>query len=337
MLTLQPPSTRNAGDEDDASNSPAPSTRWFTSFNPFQGRHPTGGLDDLPNEHTSLLPKPASTYTNDEIDTESPIFTLPWIRSALHEFQLLLSMSIPVIIAYTLQMSLQTISVLVVGRISPEALAAAAFSYMFAMSTAWLIGLGGTTALDTLCSSSFTASKNPHELGILLQRAFVVLGAFYIPVCGIWWFSEPLFLKLGQEPGLARDSALFLRALIPGGLGYIYFEAGKKYLQAQGVMRAGTWVLMVTAPLALLLNWLLVYPFNMGLIGAPIATGICYWVSFLLLVAYAWIVEGAECWGGWDRRCLKNMGTFARLAALGVVHVGTEWVCFSGFPSSLIF
>ena len=155
-------------------------------------------------------------------------------RLVYKEFIILLKGSIPVILAYTLQNSLQTVSVVIVGRGSPEDLATAAFSYMFAMSTAWLIALGGSTALDTLASSTFTGSKNPHDLGILLQRSFLILGLFYIPVCVLWIFSEPVFLLLDQDAQISRDSARFLSCLVPGGLGYIYFEAMKKYLQAQG-------------------------------------------------------------------------------------------------------
>jgi MATE family multidrug resistance protein len=188
-----------------------------------------------PNEHSSLLPKPSDpqslssegeTYEVD--DDASP--TKQW----LSEFLLLLRGSLPVILAYTLQNSLQTISVLIVGQLSPEALATAAFSYMFAMSTAWLIALGGSTALDTLASSTFTGSKNPHDLGVLLQRAFIVLTAFYVPVAILWACSAPVFRLLGQDEYICVDSAKFLTALIPGGLGYVYFEAMKKYLQAQG-------------------------------------------------------------------------------------------------------
>ena len=93
-------------------------------------------------------------------------------------------------------------------------------------------------------------------------------------------------------------------------------------------MRPGTYVLLVTSPLNVGLNWLFVYTFKIGLLGAPIATGISYWLSFLGLVGYIRFVAGSECWGGWSRKCLHNIGTFARLAALGVVHVGTEWWAF---------
>ena len=93
-------------------------------------------------------------------------------------------------------------------------------------------------------------------------------------------------------------------------------------------MRPGTYVLLITSPVNALLNYLFVYPFKMGLLGAPVATGVSYWLSFLLLLAYARYVKGWESWGGWSRKCLRNTGTFARLAGLGVIHVGTEWWAF---------
>ncbi|KAI0453439.1 mate-domain-containing protein [Xylaria acuta] len=103
----------------------------------------------------------------------------------------------------------------------------------------------------------------------------------------------------------------------------------KKYLQAQEIYQPGTYVLLITSPLNVLLNWLFVHRFEVGLYGAPIATGISYWASFLLLVAYAVFVRGHECWGGLDpRRAISHLWPFIRLALLGVVHVGTEWWAF---------
>jgi hypothetical protein len=188
-----------------------------------------------PDERTSLL-----SPTHDEGDFAGETYeleesTASTLQLVSQEFWVLLKGSLPVILAYALQNSLQTVSVLIVGRLSPEALATAAFSYMFAMATGWLIALGGTTAIDTLASASFTGSKNRHDLGIILQRSFIVLLLFYIPVAVLWFCSEPLFRALGQEEYIAHDSARFLSVLAPGGIGYIFFEALKKYLQAQGI------------------------------------------------------------------------------------------------------
>ncbi|GMF95688.1 unnamed protein product [Aspergillus oryzae] len=281
----------------------------------------TPNIEEEPTEYTSLLPKPTDLdssedpgcYESHDSDDEG------W-RQYLTELWILFKGSIPVILAYTLQNSLQTVSVLIVGRSSPENLATTAFSLMFAMITAWMIALGGTTALDTLASSTFTGSSNKHDLGILLQRGFFVLSLFYIPVAILWACSEPVFLLLGQDPQLSRDSARFLTCLIPGGLGYIYFEVMKKYLQAQGKTR------LIVPPLNPVTNFAI---FQASCVQEPpFATGISYWLSFILLVLYARFIAGSECWGGWSREAFQNLGTFARLAFLGIIHVGTEWWAF---------
>lgn len=205
----------------------------------MSGATPSRSADPLkprPDETTSLVRKPPSLQSTSTQVEESEASNLPEYKLWLSELWLLTKNAIPVIFAYTLQNSLQTGSILIVGRLSPEALATAAFSYMFAMSTAWLIALGGSTALDTLASSSYTGSSNKHDLGILLQRGLAVLSALYAVMALIWTFSEPLFRVLGQEEYICVQSAMFLRRLIPGGLGYIWFECMKKFLQAQGLL-----------------------------------------------------------------------------------------------------
>lgn len=291
-------------------------------------------IHEAPTETSQLLPKKPDDDDQSTSQEEGELLDiLPEDETSsrkliLHEFWVLFRGSIPVVLAYTLQNSLQTVSILIVGRASPQDLSTAAFSYMFAMCSAWLIGMGGSTALDTLASSTFTGSKNKHDLGILLQRSFIVLTLFYIPVAILWTCSEPLFKALGQSHQLSRDSAKFLTCLIPGGLGYIYFETMKKYLQAQEIMRPGTYVLLITSPISAALNYLFVYTAGWGLYAAPLATGIGYWLSFLGLLLYAKFVAGGECWGGWTRKSLQNTGTFAKLAVLGVLHVGSEWWVF---------
>lgn len=276
-------------------------------------------LEQLADETTPLLLESPSNQ----------LATQPEYVEWLTEMWFLTKASIPIILAYLLQNSLQTTSILVAGRISSDALAVSAFSYMFAMATAWLIALGGTSAIDTLASSSFTASKHKGNLGILLQRGIFILTAFYAVIVVIWCFSEHLFRALGQPEHICVQSSKFLQLLAPGGLGYVWFECMKKFLQAQGIYRPGTYALLVTSPLNIILNYLFIYTFDFGVYGAPVATGISYWLSFLILVAYATFVEGKECWSGFDpRRALVNSWPFAKLAFLGVIHVGTEWWAF---------
>ncbi|KAB2570867.1 putative transporter [Lasiodiplodia theobromae] len=160
----------------------------------------------------------------------------------------------------------------------------------------------------------------------------IVPTAFYIPVAGLWMGSAPLFKLLGQDTQVSDDSARFLTAFIPGGLGYIYYESLKKYLQAQGLVKPATCINCVSALLNAALNYVLVHTFHLGLLGAPLATGLAFWASFLLLLLYIrhHHLSAATCWGGWSRRSLsaRPLAAFARLAALGVLHVGSEWWAF---------
>lgn len=93
-------------------------------------------------------------------------------------------------------------------------------------------------------------------------------------------------------------------------------------------MRPGTYVLLLTSPINAVLNYFFCYTLQIGLLGGPLATSISYWLSFFLLVLYARFIAGSECWGGWSREAFQNLGTFARLAILGIVHVGSEWWAF---------
>lgn len=277
------------------------------------------------DETSPLLPSRTRASSCSTLSTAKEEVQHGWPKEMWH----LTKASVPVILAYMLQNSLQTISILIVGRLSPEALATAAFSFMFAMATAWLIALGGTTALDTLASSSFTGSSNKGNLGILLQRGIIVLTGFYILVMITWFSSEHIFRALGQDEYICTSSARFLRLLAPGGLGYVWVECMKKFLQAQGAYRAGTYVLLIVCPFNALLNYLFIYKMHLGLDGAPLATGISYWLSFFLLLLYSIFIQGRECWDGFAlRKACSHMWPFAKLAFLGVIHVGTEWWAF---------
>ena len=131
-------------------------------------------------------------------------------------------------------------------------LSIAASGFMIATCTGWLLAVGGTTALgktlfpfgflrrptdtipDALGSKSFT--NNAEDLGIiglLLQRCLVVMTFLYVPVALLWCFIGHILVFCGQSHELAYGTQTFMRCLAPCGLGYVYFECLKKFLQCQ--------------------------------------------------------------------------------------------------------
>ncbi|KIK65106.1 hypothetical protein GYMLUDRAFT_384287 [Collybiopsis luxurians FD-317 M1] len=255
-------------------------------------------------------------------------------ESKLKLFFSLLVDSIPVILSYTLQNSVQTISIVITGRLGPHELSVAAFSLMLAFVTGWCVALGGTTALDTLGSQAFTGSNRPTDLSVHFQRCVLLLWVLLIPVCILWTFMEPVLLALGQQGDLARDVQTFLRLLIIGAPAYIGFESMKKYLQCQGIMRASTIILLIVSPINVGLNIGLVHYTSLGLFGSPIALTIVYWLAFLLLgvmIAFSPTHRRNGTWGGLQFRAVlqwRSCATFFRLALPGILMVGTEWAAF---------
>jgi MATE family multidrug resistance protein len=88
-------------------------------------------LERAPDERTSLLP---SGHEDDDEHATGETYSIGRdakgeVQLVVHEFWVLFKGSVPVILAYTLQNSLQTISVLIVGRLGAEELAVSAFCY----------------------------------------------------------------------------------------------------------------------------------------------------------------------------------------------------------------
>ncbi|KAJ1911619.1 ethionine resistance protein [Tieghemiomyces parasiticus] len=307
----------------------------------------------VPNETDALLPsRPFDPYRSigqgeacsrpgDRSPTvhseDNPLTTSdrPWPAwftwdSYRRETALLARLTYPVVFAYLLQYSVNVASVFSLGHLGANELAAAALASMFASITGWAVGIGLATALDTLCSQSFTGTQDLHVVGTYLQRGIIVITACHIPIVLLWWHSEAILLLAHQDPDIAHLSGVYLRYQMLGCLPGLLFECVKRFLQAQGIMHASTLVLCFVAPLNMALNYALVWwePVALGFIGAPLATSISYWLMFILLCLYTAYIDGYQAWGGWSWKAFTKLGQFLRLGLPGVLMICTEWWAF---------
>lgn len=202
------------------------------------------------------------------------------------------------------------------------------------------------------------------EIGILLQKYLVSTGILFMPIAGFWYFSASFLLYFGHPAELAYGTQTFLRALTPFAIGYILFEALKKYLQCQGIVVLlsrflspsrftryhsrnnsqqdecptnqamleiripGTLILLVAAILNIPTSYLFVHTFGWGLTGGACATGSMYWLCALSALAYIRFSDASEAWCGWSSECLQDLWGFTKTVLLGIVSVGAEWWAF---------
>ncbi|CAM0136055.1 ethionine resistance protein [Umbelopsis sp. WA50703] len=248
------------------------------------------------------------------------------------EITWLIKKSLPVVAAYLLQSSLQSVTIISVGRLGAAELASATLGSILATVTGFSVMTGASLALDTLLSQAFTGADDVTVVGLQFQRSLIIMGLLMAPVSVLWWYAEKVFLLLGQDPIIAEKASVFVRLMIPTAPAFGIFEALKKYLQAQGIFSAGTYMLMIGAPLNLIFNYILVWSpmFSIGYIGGPLSTCLSSWIIVLLTVLYIRYINGSAAWGGWNRAALKvkDWIPFMKLAIPGILLICTETWAF---------
>lgn len=198
---------------------------------------------------------------------------------------------------------------------------------MSASISCFAVFQGLATSLDTLCAQAY-GSGNKHLVGLYCQRMTLFLLCLTIPIAVLWMNSEYIIMQLVNEAEIASLASSYLHVLILALPGYAVFETGKRFLQAQGLFQATTYVLLIGAPINALLQWLLVWKLELGFIGAPLSVVITRTLLPILLVLYILLFKGSQCWGGFSMRAFSNWWIMIRLALPGMVMIEAEWLAF---------
>jgi MATE family multidrug resistance protein len=223
------------------------------------------------------------------------------------ESKVLIRYSSPLVVTFILQYSLTVASIFTVGHLGKVELGAVSLASMTANISGYAIYQGLATSLDTLCAQAYGSGKK-HLVGLQLQRMIYFLWALTIPIGLIWFFAEDILLLIVPEKESAEFAGLYLRILLFGAPGYAAFESGKRFVQAQGLFSGTTYVLLVAAPLNAFMNWLFVWHFKWGFIGAPIAVAVTDNLLPFFLFLYVRFVDGRQCWNGFTKKAFHNWG-----------------------------
>lgn len=158
--------------------------------------------------------------------------------------------------------------IITLGHLDTKYIAAISLASMTANITGFSIGYGLATALDTLCSQAFTGSTDKSSLGKHLQRGFVVMTVSCIPILFLWTYTREILVALGQDVEIARLSGIFMYYLMLGLWPQMIYTCLMRYLQAQTIMKASLIITMMSVPLNIFLQVMLVHGINgFGQIG----------------------------------------------------------------------
>ncbi|CUA74042.1 putative transporter C323,07c [Schizosaccharomyces pombe 972h-] [Rhizoctonia solani] len=208
----------------------------------------------LVSESTPLLP------------LKDPIYERYTVSEIKDEIWGTLSHAAPIFGSQILEYSLILASVISIGHISTDALAASALGSMTAGVTGLSIITGFACALDSLLPHAWTGG-NPQHVGLWTQRMIVLLSMISMPIVLLWLNAESILLKLKQEPKVAHMAGLYLQYFVPSLPGQCVSVVARRFYQAQGRSHIPTIIIAFVATVNALLSWLLVWgpgPFRLG-------------------------------------------------------------------------
>ena len=201
----------------------------------------------------------------------------------------ILALGLPLIGGHLAQFAIGLTDAVMLGWYGVEALAAItlAGTYFFVL---FLMGTGFAWAVMPMVATfaaegDETSLRRVTRMGLWLSVLFAALS---MPLL---WFSEPILLALGQDPGVAADAAAYLRVAGWGIFPALLVMVIKSYLAAMERTQIVLWALVVAALVNGVANWALIFgnwgaP-ELGLTGAAIASILTQGVSLLGVVIYA--------------------------------------------------
>ncbi|KAJ2637165.1 ethionine resistance protein [Coemansia sp. RSA 1286] len=284
-------------------------------------------LTSHPSEATLSDSTAINSHECVPLDDELGISRLALVKQ---EASWLLGSSIPLSLSYFCQTSFNFISMLTAGRLGVNELAAASLGVMLANVIVCMPGTGLASALESFCSAAYTASSDKTRVGFHAHRGLFAVTFQLIPTVILFYFIDNILLLLGQTPEVSELCGRFLRIWVIGSWPLLAFECLKRFVQAQGIMQASTWVTAAVAPLHVFNSYMLVWSPTMGLgfAGAPLAMAISNWMLFLGISVYIACSRARHAWGRLSFGCLNGISEYYRLAIPSAAMMALSWAAF---------
>jgi MATE family multidrug resistance protein len=206
------------------------------------------------------------------------------------DFSGLLRLAGPLVLIQVGSMMMGVVDTIMVGRVSPAALASVALGHMYFFAIS-IFGMGVLFALDPIVAQGLGARD---ELAVRrgLQRGLVLAALLTIPITLVLLTAEPVLRLVNQPPEVIPDAAGFVHRNALSVLPFYVFVVLRQTLQAHHRVLP----IFITVVIANLVNvglnyvWIyghLGFP-AMGVLGSAWATMVSRWLMAALILALGW-------------------------------------------------
>jgi putative MATE family efflux protein len=221
--------------------------------------------------------------------------------------QHIMKLAVPAVVGYFFHTMFNVTDTFFAGLISTQALAALSLSAsVFFMVLA--IGIGMSEAVTSLVGNALGEKDIPKAQHIALNAiAFGVLLSLVLSVLGV--LSVPYLVEALGDPSYVVETLDYINLILYGAVffvGAFFFNA---LLNSVGDTKSFRNVLIVTAFLNIILDYLLIEHFKMGVSGIALATIIAEAITMFYLI---YRVRQTKLWSGfsaftYDSQVIKNL------------------------------
>ncbi len=206
------------------------------------------------------------------------------------DFAALLRLAGPLVLIQVGTMLMGVIDTMMVGRVSPAALASVALGnmYFFAIS---IFGMGVLFALDPIVAQALGAGD---ELAVRrgLQRGLVLSLVLTLPITLVLLTVEPVLVLVGQPVEVIPDAAGYVHRNALSVWPFYVFVALRQTLQAHHRIWPIGMTILIANVVNAGLNYIWIFGHlgfdAMGVIGSAWATTVSRWLMAVLLLALGW-------------------------------------------------
>ncbi|KFZ54796.1 Multidrug and toxin extrusion protein 1, partial [Antrostomus carolinensis] len=237
----------------------------------------------------------------------------------------LLLLAGPLILIQLLIFLIHLVSSIFCGHLGKVELASVTLAIAVINVMAISVGYGLSSACDTLISQTY-GSKNLLRVGVILQRATIILLLCCFPCCAILINIEQLLLLMRQDPEVSRLTQRYVMAFVPALPAVFLYNLETRYLQNQMIM----WPLVLSGIVGnivnVIANCIFLYVLHLGIMGSAWANTAAQYAQTIFLFLY---IIGkklhVKTWGGWSSECLLEWDSFTSLAVPSMLMMCIEW------------
>jgi MATE family multidrug resistance protein len=229
-----------------------------------------------------------------EIDAR-PV-TAEGLTGWLEEARALAHLAVPLIVTQLAQMAIMTTDIIMLGRLSSAALAAATLGNTVFFLT-WLLGFGPASAVSPMVAHALGANPNARaDVRHIVRMGLWSVLIVSLPLMSILLFTRPILLLLGQEPGLAANAAIFTTAIALGLPASLGFQVLRNFATALHKPAAPLVVMALAIGFNALGDYALIFGHfglpKLGIVGSGTASALSYIFTFLAMLAVIGVTPG---------------------------------------------